>query len=55
MAPDYEPTEEMSQESIDDFDSWLDSIEFVDKNGIIVRDIKLVEDVSSDPEGDRSG
>jgi len=36
-----------------DFNGWLDSIEFVDKRGLVVPAI-LTEDASSDPEGDRT-
>ena len=35
-----------------EFNAWLDSIEFVDKDGKIIPAI-LTDDESDDPEGDR--
>jgi hypothetical protein len=39
--------------SEEDFNAWLDSIEFVDEDGIVI-DYELEADESPDPEGDRS-
>lgn len=36
-----------------EFNAWLDSIEFVDESGRVVP-ITLTDDVSDDPEGDRA-
>ena len=43
----------IDKESEDRFNAWLDSIEFVDEDGKIVP-AELTEDLSDDPEGDRS-
>lgn len=37
-----------------DFNEWLESIEFVDKDGSLM-DLTLEEDESDDPEFDREG
>ena len=37
-----------------DFNEWLESIEFVDKDGELM-DLSLEEDESDDPEFDREG
>jgi hypothetical protein len=36
-----------------DFNGWLNSIEFVDRRGLVVP-AALTEDASPDPEGDRT-
>ncbi len=36
----------------DEFNNWIDSIEFVDKDGKIIQ-FTLEDDDSEDPEGDR--
>jgi len=42
----------IDKESEDNFNAWLDSIEFVDEDGLDI-DYELSEDESDDPEGDR--
>lgn len=37
-----------------DFNEWLDSIDFVDKEGQVIPPV-LTNDTSSDPENDRAG
>ncbi len=36
----------------EDFNAWLDSIKFVDKDGNVISSV-LTKDTSPDPEGDR--
>lgn len=36
-----------------EFNAWLDSINFIDKNGKVIKP-KLFDDESDDPEGDRA-
>ena len=38
--------------SEDEFNEWLNSIEFIDENGEVIEP-ELTEDITSDPEGDR--
>ncbi len=40
----------MDKKSEDEFNAWLDSIEFVDEEGKVI-DYELTEDISDDPEG----
>ena len=42
----------IDEESEKDFNAWLNSIEFVDKDGKIIPPV-LTDDESDDPEGDR--
>lgn len=42
----------MDKASEDNFNAWLDSIDLVDEEGVVI-DYELEEDDSSDPEGDR--
>lgn len=42
-----------NEKSEEEFNAWLDSIEFVDEEGVVI-DYELEADESPDPEGDRS-
>ena len=42
----------MDKESEDNFNAWLDSIDLVDEEGVVI-DYELEDDDSTDPEGDR--
>ena len=42
----------MDKKSEEEFNNWLESIEFVDEDGNIIAP-ELTEDESDDPEGDR--
>lgn len=43
----------MDAESEKDFNEWMNSIDFVDDKGIVIKP-ELTEDITEDPEGDRS-
>lgn len=42
----------IDEKSENDFNAWLDSIEFVDESGEVIEE-PLTKDESDDPEGDR--
>jgi len=44
----------MDKASEDDFNAWLDSIDLVDEEGVVIDyELEFEDDDSSDPEGDR--
>lgn len=44
----------MNEKKMNNFNEWLESIRFVDKNGKVLP-TKLYPDTTPDPEGDRGG